>query len=635
MPHHAPSLKPSRVAAALPALAALVAGGAALALLTLARPASAQATPTAKAAPTAVPGFTADGWNPSERGSEWFVLDSLDMRGDARGAIGVVGEYAYKPLLVYGTDGAERAAVLRHQLVVHPGASLLVLGRLRLSVDVPVAVYSDGEDATVGAYTLTAATKPAVGDVRAAADVRLFGSFGEPVTASLGLQVFAPTGVREQLMGDGTARFLPRLQVAGEVGPFVYAARGGVLFRVDDDPILGQKRGTGVVFGASAGVRLARGKLLVGPEVYGSASLTRSDAASIPVEGLLGAHYTIGHDFRVGGGVGAGLAPGMGAPLVRGLLSIEFAPSVPPPPPPPKAKVVDMDGDGVLDRDDACPEEPGVRTDDEATNGCPAPGDGDGDGVPDINDACPEEPGVQSAEPRQNGCPPDRDGDGVADKVDACPDKPGVEQKDPTQNGCPPDSDRDGILDEDDACPDLPGVKSDDPKLNGCPSPDRDGDGILNESDACPDEAGPRDADPKKNGCPKAFVQNGQIRITDQVKFRTGSAEILPGKDSQSILEAVAKIMTDKADIKAVVVEGHTDNRGAPAANMKLSEQRAAQVVKWLVAHGIDRARLSSAGYGQDRPIDTNASEAGRKNNRRVEFHIAPDAADPNGSKEK
>jgi OOP family OmpA-OmpF porin len=633
VPHHVPSLKlPPRAAAA-----ALVAGAAAFALLTLSRPASAQVAATTPTGPTAVPGFTADAWNPSERGSEWFVLDSLDLRGDARGAIGVVGEYAYKPLLVYGADGAERAAVVRHQLVVHPGASLLVLDRLRLAVDVPLAVYSEGANASIGAYALTAPSGPAVGDVRAAADVRLFGRFGEPVTASLGLQVFAPTGAREQLMGDGTARFLPRLQVAGEAGPFVYAARGGVLLRVDDDPILGQKRGTGVVFGASAGVRLARGKLLLGPEVYGSASLTRSDAASVPVEGLLGAHYTIGRVLRVGGGVGAGLATGMGAPLVRGVLSIELAPDVPPPPPPPQAKVVDMDGDGILDRDDACPEEPGVRTADEATNGCPRAedADADGDGVPDLNDACPEEPGVHSAEPRQNGCPPDKDGDGVPDKVDACPDRPGVEQKDPAQNGCPPDSDRDGVLDEEDACPDQPGVRSDDPKANGCPSPDRDGDGVLNEADACPDEAGPKDADPGKNGCPKAFVRNGQIRITDQVKFRTGSAEILPGRESESILEAVARIMTDKPEVHAVVVEGHTDNRGAPAANKKLSEQRAASVVKWLVAHGVDRARLSSAGYGQDRPVDTNATEAGRKNNRRVEFHIAPDAGDPNGSKEK
>ncbi len=569
-------------------------------------------------------GFAADGFNASERGSEWFVLDSLDLRGDARPALGVVGEYAYKPLVVFGTDGNERAAVVRHQLTLHPGASLLILERLRLSVDVPIAVYNDGSDAAIGAFTLKGPGAPAVGDVRAAIDVRLFGQYGGVATASLGVQAFAPTGVRDAYTGDGAVRILPRLQVAGDVGPFVYAARAAVLARVEDEPILGEKRGTAIVLGASAGLRLANKRLVVGPEVFGSASLTRADAASRPVEGLFGAHYTIGDILRVGGGVGAGFTSGFGAPLVRGLLSIELAPGVPPPPPPPKARVVDADGDGVLDRDDACPDEPGVRTNDEATNGCPAPADTDGDGVPDLNDACPEEPGPQSPEPRKNGCPPDTDGDGIPDKIDACPDKPGVEQKDPTQNGCPPDSDRDGIIDEEDACPDQAGVRTSDPKTNGCPDPDRDKDGVLNDADACPDEAGPRDPDPKKNGCPKAFVQNGQIRITDQVKFRTGSADILPGKDSQSILEAVAKVMGDHPEIQAVIVEGHTDNRGAPAMNTKLSEQRAASVVKWLVAHGIDKGRLSSVGYGQDRPLDSNATEAGRKNNRRVELHIVP-----------
>ena len=56
--------------------------------------------------------------------------------------------------------------------------------------------------------------------------------------------------------------------------------------------------------------------------------------------------------------------------------------------------------------------------------------------------------------------------------------------------------------------------------------------------------------------------------------------------------------------------------------NKKLSEGRAASVVAWLTSHGIDAARLSSAGYGFERPLDSNATEAGRKNNRRVEFHI-------------
>jgi outer membrane protein OmpA-like peptidoglycan-associated protein len=70
------------------------------------------------------------------------------------------------------------------------------------------------------------------------------------------------------------------------------------------------------------------------------------------------------------------------------------------------------------------------------------------------------------------------------------------------------------------------------------------------------------------------------------------------------------------------VVEGHTDNKGKAAYNRKLSDKRAASVVKWLVEHGVSKARLRSRGIGMERPIATNEDEVGRQTNRRVEFHI-------------
>lgn len=69
-------------------------------------------------------------------------------------------------------------------------------------------------------------------------------------------------------------------------------------------------------------------------------------------------------------------------------------------------------------------------------------------------------------------------------------------------------------------------------------------------------------------------------------------------------------------------IEGHTDNVGAAAMNKKLSKERAESVMNWLVIHKIPKERLSAQGFGMDRPIDDNATETGRRNNRRVEFHI-------------
>ncbi len=81
-------------------------------------------------------------------------------------------------------------------------------------------------------------------------------------------------------------------------------------------------------------------------------------------------------------------------------------------------------------------------------------------------------------------------------------------------------------------------------------------------------------------------------------------------------------MLTNHPEIVAVEVEGHTDNRGNAANNKKLSAARAAAVVRWLTSHGIEASRLSSQGYGQERPIDSNDTDEGRKNNRRVEFHL-------------
>jgi len=69
-------------------------------------------------------------------------------------------------------------------------------------------------------------------------------------------------------------------------------------------------------------------------------------------------------------------------------------------------------------------------------------------------------------------------------------------------------------------------------------------------------------------------------------------------------------------------IYGHTDDRGADDMNMKLSKDRAASVVKYIATHGIAGSRLSSEGFGETKPLDSNDTAAGRAKNRRVEFKI-------------
>jgi OOP family OmpA-OmpF porin len=261
----------------------------------------------------------------------------------------------------------------------------------------------------------------------------------------------------------------------------------------------------------------------------------------------------------------------------------------------------------------------------------PKPGDRDGDGITDNVDKCPDVPENFNGYQDEDGCPddPDTDGDGIPDSKDACPtvkeDTDGYLDDD----GCPdPDNDADGILDAVDKCPN----EAEDPDgfedADGCPEPDNDHDGVLDLDDACPLDPGPAD----NKGCPKkpalVVVTSGQISIKEQIHFEFGKSKIKP--DSFPILNAVVQVLRDNSQI-TLEIGGHTDNKGTPSLNKKLSDDRAAAVRAYLVEHGIDAGRLTSRGYGQDVPIDTNATEAGRAKNRRVEF-IRTDGSSKSGT---
>jgi outer membrane protein OmpA-like peptidoglycan-associated protein len=445
--------------------------------------------------------------------------------------------------------------------------------RLRVGFDLPVYAWQDGH---TGALMGTTYSSPSenIGDLRLGADARIYGVYGDPVTLAAGVQLFAPSGSRTDYTGDGVTRVEPRVLAAGKVQSFVYAAKVAFDYRALTDTFAGSGLGSDLLFGASAGVQTYEDRLVVGAELFGSTVVTSGQGpfklANSPLELLFGGHLLLAKQWHVGVGIGPGLTRAYGEPVLRALLSAEWAPAFEQPQPPP---------------------------------------------------APPPPPPPPPAEPPPP--PPDRDGDGIVDAEDACPDDAGPKTDDPTTNGCP-DRDKDGVPDKVDACPDVPGVKTDDPKTNGCP-PDRDKDGILDADDACPDEPGPANPDPKKNGCPMAVIAADQVKIRDQIKFRFNSAELDPASDP--ILEAVSALLVQHAEIVHVRVEGHTDNKGSADYNLSLSRRRAASVQKWLVAHGIEAKRLESQGFGLTKPIDDNTTEEGRRNNRRVEFHIVESGA--------
>jgi len=573
------------------------------------------------------PGYAANHMNTAERGSRWFVLDSLDLAGNGRLALGVVNDYSYRSLVHWRPDDTE-ASVVRNQFVAHLGASAIFADRFRLGINVPLQLFVDGHSAVIDGVLHRPAKEVAVGDVRISGDVRLAGTASDPATAALGVEVFAPAGSTSAYTGDGEPRVMPRLLFAGKSSDFMYAAKLGVMFRTRDEAFGQGYIGNSLVYGLSGGVLLANGKVLLGPELFGSTVLADGrafESRTTPLEAILGAHADLGANLRGGLGVGVGLTRGYGAPVTRALLSLEWVPGDAKPEA--ATPTADRDGDGVTDCEDACSYVPGVKSDDKSRNGCPL--DSDNDGIPDNEDACPHMPGARTADGAYNGCPADFDHDGIPDNEDACPREAGARSSDPHHSGCPDaDRDHDGVVDREDACPDKPGPQTSDPKTSGCPvDADRDKDGIPNDVDACPDEPGKADPDPKKNGCPKAFLSGSTITITDQVKFKTGSAEIAAGKDTDEVLGAVLAVLKAHPEIAKVRIEGHTDDRGDAANNKRLSQARAEAVVTWLAAHGIEKQRLAANGFGSERPIDKNDSEQGRTNNRRVEFHVEQGSA--------
>lgn len=207
----------------------------------------------------------------------------------------------------------------------------------------------------------------------------------------------------------------------------------------------------------------------------------------------------------------------------------------------------------------------------------PVPMDADGDGVFDDRDLCPRTPSGTAVDGKGCTLPPaDADGDGVPDVTDLCPDTP--KGTPVTSRGCPADSDDDGVIDAVDACPNTPTRA------------------IIDAT-----------------GCPRVKLK----LVLVGVNFRKGSAQLLA--ESMGPLNDVAAAL--RADQGAIVeIAGHTDDDGSPERNLRLSLQRARTVRSYLMARGVQGDRMLARGYGDTRPVATNATPEGQARNRRVEM---------------
>jgi outer membrane protein OmpA-like peptidoglycan-associated protein len=456
--------------------------------------------------------------------------------------------------------------------------------RLELAADVPFTLVQ-GDGFQLLRDALNAPDFPGATSVRAQGfgDVRLqpraFLLLPEefPVGLALTAEVRLPTGDGDSFLGERGVLVAPRVAVERTFGPVRVLGNLGMRLRPHAQ-YLNLYVGNEVTFGAGAVVDLpdlgpltdvkALAEMHLATPTAAPFNFRQADSLKTPWGVLGGVRARVYDNWGVELNVGRGvtLESGYGREDLRVIFALRY-----------DETFLDADGDGVPDRHDKCPSQPEDSDGFQDSDGCPDP-DNDGDGIPDSQDQCP-----LAAGPKDRGGCPDSDGDGIPDSEDLCPLKPGPKGYD------------------------------------GCP--DADGDEIPDNVDKCPDEFGTPEAD----GCPidnppLVVIESDRIRIKGNILFETGSANIQ--KQSLKLLDEVAVVLARNPTLGPIMIEGHTDNVGSDALNLSLSQRRAQSVVDYLISKDIASKRLRAKGFGESKPIATNATPLGRAKNRRVDFRL-------------
>ncbi|MCC6623360.1 MAG: DUF4215 domain-containing protein [Deltaproteobacteria bacterium] len=466
---------------------------------------------------------------------------------------------------------------LTDRTVLTLAAGLGLLDVLDVAIGVPVHATSLGTAASIAPSA--APDRPrlsgeavGLGDLRLSVRGRLVGPrWGESgVGLALVGDLTLPTATDSPFMGDEGFTLLPRLvvdyrQVDGLIVALNLGYRMRPEARVDDLEIGDELRlGLGAELPVGFHGIAFTGELAMAVG-FGDSALDDGGVAGreLPVEALGGLRWRSQDGWVVGGSAGAGLTEGYGAPDFRVVLGVSYNA---PPPAPSREPLVKA----RTRRDTWDEPEPEVSKSERAA--APLP--------PERFDA------IAAADP-------DPDGDGVPLPGDQCP----TEREDV-----------DGFMDSD-----------------GCPDPDNDEDGVLDAADRCPTEKEKVNGNQDDDGCPDedipAVVELGpMLHIKDRILFKSGSAELLDS--DKLVIEQVAVLIGSTPDVARFRIEGHTDDRGDREFNVDLAERRAWAVLAYLVEQGVARERLFAKGFGPTKPIASNATDAGRAKNRRVEFHV-------------
>ncbi len=577
--------------------------------------------------------------------------------------LGFFLHYSYRPLVITNAAGEHLRSLVDDRLAASFYLSMGMFDWLTVGVEVPAVFWQEGEypDSTGVDQGLAGA---GLGDIRVSAKLTALRQADHGLSLALQVPVTLPSGDEGAFLGSESLTAMPFLALSRGLIDDMLLLALNVGVRIQKDVALHDLAASNELF-YRAGVRLNIGEYLsIMGEGFGGARLEtmgENKPNETSLEWLLAVQCHTPWDLHLTLGGAMGTLPGWGTPNFRAFFGFSWSP-----------RTRDRDEDGVVDKEDRCPDEAGPGendgcpwqdsdsdglTDDRdrcpgksgpvENKGCPW-GDADEDGLKDNMDKCPAKAGPAD----NDGCPwGDADGDGLTDDKDKCPAEVGPADND----GCPvSDVDSDGVKDEDDACPELAGPvqnkgcpwgdadedgikdnvdkcpeKAEDPDGfeddDGCPDPDNDRDGVPDDKDKCPNEPETINGYKDEDGCPDrgkvlVIVRKEKIEILQKVYFASGRAIIK--RRSYSLLNQVAQTLQAHDEIANIRIEGHTDSQGPERANLRLSQRRAEAVRRFLIKRGVAPERLDAKGYGESKPIANNRSRKGREQNRRVEFVI-------------
>lgn len=520
----------------------------------------------------------------------FFSTSSADVAPHLEWSAMAMFNYANDPLVLLDMDTMERQdALVSDQATVHLLFSLGLFELVEVGVDVPLAVWQEGTSVPGGEIRPEDGTF-GVGDIRFVPKVRLFSTRDHErdngIALALLADVYAPTGDQARLQG-GDFRIGPRLAFDAIVlGGTRLAANVGYQYRKEQTI---ENLSVQDTLSWNLGVEVPLNeKLRVTGEGFGriTPGADSFERYNSPTEFLAGLKFQTGRLFATAGG-GAGIVNGYGTPDFRLFAGIGLAP--------PRSEPAIVIEEPVVEPE-CTAENVAFRCVDVPAKSCV-----DGDlreyFAVCAEDACAYEFTDRRCE-ENSYCGEDENG-----KV-ACIPEP----------DCRVDAD----------CSEIPETTCQDNVVTSYAGQCRDNTCHYEpvqtpcaERMQCGFDEGVAACVPVVD---QVIVRDKKIEIFDVVHFALNSDEI--DERSFDLLRQVAQVLKDHPEIKKIRIEGHTDNRGRKEYNQDLSERRAASVLNFLLGQRIAAERLTSQGFGPDRPVQTNNTEQGRAANRRVEFHI-------------